>query len=351
MTDITRRQLLVGTAAGSAVLATAACAGTPPEQDRATPSRPRRLGEGDLVALVAPAKVTYDRDVVRVAVENLEALGLRVRVGEHVLSRYGYLAGPDRDRAADINAAFADDDIRGVIALRGGWGAARALPYVDFDAIARRPKVVLGYSDITSLLNALYARSNLVGFHGPNGVSPWTEFATHEMRRVVFDGEMPLMRNPRVRNDTLAVREYRTSPIVPGRARGRLVGGNLTLFAALVGTPYFPDTTGAIVFLEETGEYIYRCDRMLTQLALAGVFEKAAGVVLGGFTDCDVSPSGYGRFSLNDVFEQHLVPLGKPAFSGAMIGHVEYKRTVPIGVRAEIDADAGTIELLEPAVL
>ena len=132
---------------------------------------------------------------------------------------------------------------------------------------------------------------------------------------------------------------------------GRVISRYLTLFAALVGTPYFPDTTGAIVFLEETGEYIYRCDRMLTQLALAGVFEKAAGVVLGGFTDCDVSPSGYGRFSLNDVFEQHLVPLGKPAFSGAMIGHVEYQRTVPIGVRAEIDADAGTIELLEPAVL
>ena len=351
MTDITRRELLVGAAAGSAVLATAACAGTRPGPDRASSSRPARLREGDLVALVAPAKVTYDRDVVRVAVENLEALGLRVRVGEHVLSRYGYLAGPDRDRAADINAAFADDDIRGVIALRGGWGAARALPYLDFDAIAEHPKVVLGYSDITSLLNARYARSNLVGFHGPNGISPWTGFATHELRRVVFDGEMPLMRNPRVRNDTLAVREYRTYAIVPGRARGRLVGGNLTLLAALAGTPYFPDTTGAIVFLEETGEYIYRCDRMLTQLALAGVFEKAAGVVLGGFTDCGVSPSGYGRFSLNDVFEQHLVPLGKPAFSGAMIGHVDYKRTVPIGVRAEIDADAGTIELLEPAVL
>ena len=350
MTDITRRQLLVGAAAGGAALASAARAATQPVSGRTVPSRPARLRRGDRVALIAPAKVTHDRDTVRIAVENLEALGLRVRVGEHVLSRYGYLAGPDRDRAADINAAFADDEIRGLVALRGGWGAARALPYVDFEAIAEHPKVVLGYSDITSLLNALYARSNLVGFHGPNGISPWTEFATREMRRVVFDGEAPLMRNPRVRNDTLAVREYRTYAVVPGRARGRLVGGNLTLFAALVGTPYFPDVTGAIVFLEETGEYIYRCDRMLTQLALAGVFEKAAGVVLGGFTDCDVSPSGYGRFSLNDVFEQHLVPLGKPAFSGAMIGHVDYKRTVPIGAAAEIDADAGTIELLEPAV-
>ena len=317
----------------------------------APPSRPARLRRGDLVALVAPAKVTYDRDTLAVAVESLEALGLQVRVGEHVMDRYGYLAGTDPDRAADINAAFADDEIRGVVALRGGWGASRALPYLDYDMIAAHPKVMLGYSDITTLLNALLAKSNLVGFHGPNGLSPWSEFSTREMRRVVFDGEAPVMINPRERKDTLAVRKNRTYPIVPGRARGRLIGGNLTLFTCLLGTPYFPDPTGAILFLEETGEWIYRCDRMLTQLALAGVFEKAAGVVFGAFTDCDVSPSGYGRFSLNDIFEQHMIPARIPAFSGAMFGHIPDKRTIPLGVMAEIDADAGTIDLLEPAVV
>ena len=355
MTEITRRHLLAGAVAGGAALAAASAArgqtsgGTGSQP--AAPTRPARLNEGDLVALVAPASVTYDEDTVLVAVESLEALGLRVRVGEHVMERYGYLAGPDPDRAADINAAFADDEVRGVIALRGGWGASRALPFIDFDLIAVNPKVVLGYSDITSLLLALLARSNLVGFHGPNATSPWSEFTTREMRRIVFDGGTPLMRNPRLRNGTLAVRQFRTYPIVPGRARGRLIGGNLTLFAALAGTPYFPDTTGAIVFLEEVEEYIYRCDRMLTQLALAGVFEKAAGVVFGGFTDCDVSPNGYGRFSLNDVFQHHMVPLGKPAFSGAMFGHISQKRTLPVGTMAEIDAEAGTIELLEPAVI
>ena len=240
---------------------------------------------------------------------------------------------------------------RGVVALRGGWGASRALPYLDYDVIASHPKVMLGYSDITTLLNALLAKSNLVGFHGPNGLSPWSEFSTREMRRVVFDGEAPVMINPRERKDTLAVRKNRTYPIVPGRARGRLIGGNLTLFTCLLGTPYFPDPTGAILFLEETGEWIYRCDRMLTQLALAGVFEKAAGVVFGAFTDCDVSPSGYGRFSLNDIFEQHMIPARIPAFSGAMFGHIPDKRTIPLGVMAEIDADAGTIDLLEPAVV
>ena len=355
MTDMTRRTLLAGAVAGGAAVVSAMGARgqtvSGSASQAAPPTRPPRLRPGDLVALVAPASVTYDEDTLLIAVESLEALGLRVTVGTHVMDRYGYLAGTDRDRAADFTAAFADDDVRGVIALRGGWGASRALPYIDFDTIAANPKVLLGYSDITSLLNAALARANLVGFHGPNGLSPWSTFTTREMRRIIFDGEMPVMRNPQLRDGTLAVRANRTYPVVPGRAQGRLVGGNLTLLAALVGTPYFPDTTDAIVFVEEVSEYIYRCDRMLTQLALAGVFEKAAGVVLGSFTDCDVSPDGYGRFSLNDVFEQHLVPLGKPAFSGAMIGHIAQKRTIPLGVMAEIDAETGTIELLEPAVV
>lgn len=351
MTNISRRHFLAGAAAGSAALAAGRAAAGETRTDAAAPRRPARLRAGDLVALVAPATVTYDRDDLLVAVETLQALGLRVRTGEHVLSRYGYFAGADRDRADDLNAAFADPDIAGVIALRGGWGAARTLPYLDFDLIAANPKVLLGYSDITSLLNALLCKSNLVSFHGPNGSSPWSEFTTQGVKSIVFNGEMPLMRNPETLDDTLAVRQNRTYAIVSGRARGRLVGGNLTLFSGLLGTPYFPDTRGALVFLEEVGEYIYRCDRMLTQLALAGVFESAAGIVLGNFTGCGISPDRLGTFSLNDVFEQHLAALGKPAFSGAMIGHIAQKRTIPVGAMAEIDADAGTIALLEPAVL
>ncbi len=369
MRNLSRRDLLAGVVAGGAV-AGGALAGNAAPIDAGgdvadvppgtagveahpdfVPKRPARLREGDSVALVAPATVTYDRDDLLIAVESLEALGLKVRPGKHVLARYGYFAGTDEDRAADINDAFAAADVAGVIALRGGWGAARTLPHLDFDRIAANPKVFLGYSDITTLLNAFLARSGLVGFHGPNGSSRWTEFTTRGVSSIIFDGEAPLMRNPEVRDDSLAVRDYRVHPIVGGRARGRLVGGNLTLFSGLAGTPWFPDVTGALVFLEEVGEYIYRCDRMLTQLALASVFEKAAGIILGGFTGCGISPDRFGTFSLNDVFEQHLGGLGKPVFSGAMIGHVEWKRTIPIGVAAEMDADAGTIQLLEPAVV
>ena len=351
MTKFSRREWLASAAAGGAALAaTTGVRGQVNARGR-SPQRPARLREGDLVALVAPATVTYDRDDLLVAVESLEALGLRVRVGTHALARHGYFAGADEHRAADINAAFADDDVNAVVALKGGWGAARTLPHLNFDLLAAKPKVLLGYSDITTLLNALLAKSNLISFHGPNGSSPWTEFTTRGVRSILFNGEAPLMRNPGIREDTLAVRDYRIYPIVPGRARGRLVGGNLTLFAGLLGTPYFPDTSGALVFLEEIGEYIYRCDRMLTQLALAGVFEKAAGVILGGFTGCGISPERFGTFSLNDVFEHHLSGLGKPAFSGAMIGHIAHKRTIPIGTMAEMDAEAGTIQLLEPSVV
>ena len=357
MTVLSRRELLAGAVAGTAVaggaILASASSGTPGEPDHreSAPNRPARLRMGDLVSLVAPATVTYDRDDLRVAVESLEALGLRVRTGEHVLDRHGYFAGADRDRAADINAAFAADEVKGIVALKGGWGAARTLPHLDFDRIAANPKVFLGYSDITTLLNAFLARCNLVGFHGPNGSSPWSEFTAQGVRSILFDAEAPLMRNPEIRNDTLAVRDYRIHTITAGRARGRLIGGNLTLFSGLAGTPWFPDVSGALVFLEEVGEYIYRCDRMLTQLALAGVFEKAAGVILGGFTGCGISPDRFGTFSLNDVFEQHLGGLGKPVFSGAMIGHIEWKRTIPVGGMAEMDADAGTIQLLEAGVV
>lgn len=348
---VNRRTFLAGTAvAGVAAAAGRETAPGYGPDDRA-PKRPARLRPGDRVALVAPATVTYDRDDMMIGVENLQALGLKVRIGNHVLARYGYFAGRDAQRAEDINRAFGDNEIAGIVALRGGWGAARTLPHLDFATIAANPKVLLGYSDITTLLNALLARSNLVGFHGPNGSSQWSDFSTRGVRSVLFEGQTPLMRNPKLRDDTLAVRENRIQTIVPGRARGRLVGGNLTLFSGLAGTPYLPDVSGALVFLEEVGEYIYRCDRMLTQLALAGVFEKAAGVILGGFTGCGISPDRFGTFSLNDVFGQHLGALGKPVFSGAMIGHVAHKRTIPIGVTAEMDADSGTIELLEPAVI
>ena len=318
----------------------------------ATPRRllkPPRLKAGSTVGLVAPAGVVPDSFDVQLAQEAMAALGLKTKRGRHVMSRHGYFAGRDEDRAADLMGMFADPDVDGIVALRGGWGAARLLGDLDFDVIRRNPKVLVGFSDITTLLLAVYARTGLVTFHGPDGLSTWSRFTAEGFRRVLIGGAAVTMQNPTRDDDGLIQKENRIRTITPGRARGRLVGGNLTILTSLLGTPYLPSFEGHILFVEDIGEGIYRVDRMLTQLRLAGVLEQLAGFVFGQCTRCDPD-SDYGSFTLAEVIDDHISPLGIPAWQGAMIGHIRDKLTVPLGVEAEIDAGAGTITLLEPAV-
>lgn len=312
--------------------------------------KPKRLRIGDTVGLVAPANATFLEVELDVARETLEALSLRAKTGAHLLDRYGYLAGRDADRAADVNALFADPEVRAVLALRGGWGSARLLPHLDYDAIRRHPKVLMGYSDVTALLNAVHARTGLITFHGPVGISTWTPFSVEHMAAVLFEGDAPTLANPAELREGLVQVEDRVQTITPGRARGRLLGGNLTVLSAIVGTPYVPAMDGAILFLEDTGEAVYRMDRMLTHLKLAGLLGRIKGFVFGRCTDCTPG-EGYGALTLDEVLADHLKPLGVPAFRGAMIGHIDRQFTVPVGLEAEIDADAGTIRLLEPAVV
>ena len=311
--------------------------------------RPRRLAEGQTVAIVAPASVTYESLQLQLALEALKAMGLRATVGEHVMDRFGYLAGNDRDRAADINAAFVDPEVDAVFALRGGWGASRLLPFIDFDAIRDNPKIMLGYSDITSLLNAIYAKSGVVSFHGPNLMSRWNEFTYQSMREVLFDAKPARYINPVDLDGELVARRNRIQTIVPGRTDGPLIGGNLTLMSALLGTPYLPKFDNAILFLEDVGEAIYRVDRMLTQLKLSGHLQKVSGIVFGHFTGVKPNP-GLGNFALMDILKQHCEPLGVPCYFGAMIGHVDQQSTVPVGGKARMDASKGVLELTEAAV-
>ncbi|HSW28622.1 MAG TPA: LD-carboxypeptidase [Longimicrobiales bacterium] len=318
---------------------------------RPDPVRPPRLRPGDTVGLVNPAGATWnpmDVDIVR---ETFEAMGLKVRVGDHVLDRHGYLAGLDQDRADDVNRMFADRDVRGVVCIRGGWGCARLLPLLDYEAVRRDPKVLLGYSDITALHTALHARTGLVTFHGPVGISRWSRFNVEWLRRVVFGAEAVTFENDKEFNpeQTLALRENRTRVLTPGVARGRLLGGNLTVLSTIVGSGYLPDFTGCVLFLEDVEEAPYRIDRMLTQLSLAGILGRAAAVVFGNCTGCTPG-AGYGSLTLDDVLVEHLVPLGVPAWHGAQIGHIDEQFTLPVGAEVEVDAAAGTIRMLEPAV-
>lgn len=345
---ISRRQILQMLGAGLIVSHVQAVRGSGLTSSRAL--KPPRLGVGDTVGLINPAGATFHPDDVAVAREVLAALGLKMKAGEHLLDRHGYLAGSDKDRASDINFMFADSEVTAILTLRGGWGCNRLLDLLDYSLIAKNPKILMGYSDITSLLLALNAKTGLVTFHGPVGVSSWNKYSTDYVKRLLFNAETFSMENPKDTNDNLTRLKDRVLTINGGKAGGRLLGGNLSVLTAMVGSEFLPEFKGNILFLEEVGEEIYRVDRMLTQLKLAGILDDISGFVFGKCSDCGPG-KGYGSLTLEEVLDDHIKPLGVPAWYGSMIGHIENKFTIPLGVEAEIDADIGRISLLEPAVL
>ncbi len=343
-----RRGALTGTIAGIGAMLAAMHA--PAHAAPAPLVKPSRLRAGDTVGLIEPAGFTddaFDLDLVK---ETIVAMGLKPKAAPHLAGRYGYLAGTDADRAADVNAMFADSQVRAVFAVRGGWGCARILPRLDFAMIRRNPKLLVGFSDITALHLAFAARAGFTTIHGPNAASSWGAFSWDAFRAVAFDAGTPTFATPVGQEDRLAQRNGRIRTFRPGVARGRLLGGNLTVLTALMGTAYLPDFTGAILFIEDIGEQPYRIDRMLTQLSLAGVLGGLAGVAFGQCTDCGPSGASYGGFTLSEVLQQHLEPLGIPAFQGGQFGHVANQYSLPLGIQAEMDAEAGTIRLLEAAV-
>lgn len=302
--------------------------------------KPPRLQVGDTVGLISPASIVELKDVESAKLA-LTALGLKVKLGKHILDRYGYLAGKDSDRAIDVNTMFADKSVKAIIAMRGGWGCNRILPLLDYIRIGSNPKILMGYSDITSLLLAINARSKIVTFHGPVATSTWNEFAGNYVKRILFNAEAVIMKN-------LDTEEGKVQLIAPGKARGKLVGGNFSVLSAMVGSPYLPSFHKNILFLEEVGEDVYRVDRMLTQLKNAGILNQIAGFVFGQCTNCNVGDEP--SFTLMQVLQYHILPLGIPAWYGSMIGHIKDKFTLPVGTEVEIDANVGTIKMLESAV-
>jgi len=309
--------------------------------------KPERIRPGDKVGLVNPATAAFESEPIEIMIEALESLGLDVVLGNNYYNRHGYFAGTDADRANDINTLFRDSGIR-MIYARGGWGSARVLPLLDFDAIRSNPKVLLGYSDATALLTGVHAKTGLVTFHGPN---PLNTFSAAYFRRVVMNGEQVTMINPTdITEDTLVQTENRIQTINRGKATGQILGGNLTVLTAIMGSSYLPDWDNSILFLEDVNEAVYRVDRMLTELSLAGVLSKLKGFVFGRCTDCKPDNS-YGSLTLEQVLAEHIEPLGIPAFSGSMIGHIDQQFTIPLGIDVEIDANAGSIRMLEAGVI
>jgi muramoyltetrapeptide carboxypeptidase len=345
--ELTRRDIMAGLAALMAAAPTLAASASMAHAVQ----KPPRLRVGDTVGLIEPATASDDPFQITLVEEAIIAMGLKPKRAPHLLDRYGYLAGADKDRAADVNAMFADKDVCAIFAVRGGWGSARLLPFLDWGVIRANPKLLVGFSDITALHMAIAAKGGFVTIHGPNGSSAWGKASLDSFRSIAFDGAMPLLTNPESGEDRLVQRRWRTQTMTGGKAKGKLLGGNLTVLTALTGTPYMPNFNGAILFIEDVEEAEYRIDRMLTTLGQAGVLKNLAGAVFGQCTDCTGSSSGvYGGFTVNDVLRQHLGSLGVPAYHGAYFGHIADQFSIPVGCQAEIDADAGTIKLLEPAV-
>lgn len=311
--------------------------------------KPNALVKGDSIGLIAPSGGVDDLKEVDRAVAFLESKGFGVKVGESCRASYGYLAGSDEGRAADVNDFFADPQIRGILCITGGYGTSRILDALDYEMIARNPKVFIGYSDITGIHLALNRLCSLVTFHGPMGISEvlleGESYSTRSwLAALTSTSPIGALQNP----------EAAPPPrvLVPGTARGELIGGNLSLVAATMGTPYEIDTRGKVVFLEDVDERPYRVDRMLTQLRLAGKFAECSGIVLGDWNNCGPE-KGKPSLSLEEVFRDVLAGVGKPIVTGLRAGHCSPTLTLPFGVEAILHAetDKPRLEIVEAALV
>ena len=305
----------------------------------------KKLKFGDTIGLIAPSGAVRTEGAVARAVEETKRMGFKVKLGESAQQKYGYLSGTDEVRARDINNMFADDEVDAIICIRGGYGAMRILDKLDYEMIAKHPKIFAGFSDITALHIALLNRCDLATFHAPMAVGwadgPMDDFSRESMYKALMHAEpMGELVNPP---------EYEKKTVNPGIAEGTLVGGNLMLITSSLGTPWEIDTKGRILFIEEVSERTYCVDRMLTQLRLAGKFDDCAGVVFGDFADCNIEYPEFG-LTLEEIIRDVVAPCGKPIFTGLRCGHCSPKLTLPLGVKCRMDADACTLTGLDSAV-
>lgn len=301
--------------------------------------KPVPLNPGDKVALLAPSS-PVPADVLEKSIKSIEFLGLVPEVYESCRLHHGYLAGNDITRASDINRAFADSSIKGIFCLRGGYGAMRLLPRLDFNMIKRNPKVFVGYSDITALHTVFNNVCGFMTFHGP---MPSTDYTVHSsytldsLKENIF-GYMPhRVYNP----EGKAI-----SVLVKGKAKGIITGGNLSLLAGTLGSPYEIDTKNKIIFIEDVSEEPYRIDKNLTALALAGKFNEAAGIVFGIFADCENKDTSQESLTLEQIIEEVVLPCGKPVITGFHAGHIYPQPAIPMGAEAVLDTSKDYIEFI-----
>ena len=305
--------------------------------------KPQALKAGDTVAITSPAGAVWDDVQVETFTTILKSFGFKVIHGKTLSEKFGYFAGTDELRANEINELFANKTVKGIFCMKGGWGCARLLDKLDYELIEKNPKVLIGFSDITALLIAITSKTGLITFHGPVGNSGWNDFTKSVFTNVAMATKaFHFPENPATENASVMIN--------PGKATGELIGGNLTVLSSIIGSSYLPDWKNKILFLEEVKEEPYSIDRMLTQLKLCGALNSISGFVFGKCAKC-LAEEPLKSFTFHEVLLQHIQPLGIPAFYGAMIGHIENKLTVPIGIKASMDAEKGIISLDENSVV
>ncbi len=311
--------------------------------------KPAKLKIGDTIGLISPASPVFEPSEVRQGEAALQKLGFRVKVGKHVGSKWGYLAGSDPERAQDLMDMFLDDEVRAIVALRGGYGTLRLLPYLDYEKIRKHAKILLGYSDITSLHLAIHKLAGIVTYHGPVALSTFNDYSTKYVIKTLTETEAvgEIDDAPAAMPMTLPAQKRQSLVTAP------LIGGNLTLLTATLGTPYEIETEGKILFLEEVGEEPYSIDRMLTQLLQAGKLQQTKGIIVDRCAKCqpaEYKPAFYNTFSVEEIIQDRLGELGVPVLYGLSLGHVADKPVLPLGIMARVDFSRCKIAIVESAV-
>ncbi len=315
--------------------------------------KPKRLSKGDTIGLIAPGS-GVGRSSFEKAIATIKRLGFTPYYTENLRVNNGFLGGTDQQRIDDIHHMFENDIVDGILCIRGGYGSNRLLAMIDYDLIKNNPKLFMGYSDITALLYGIYSQTGLTCFHGPVGVSSFKGYAENTFVKEVVSAKKGLViKRPKswVEKDNKA---FNSLIINRGKAQGVLIGGNLSVLVALIGTPYDIDFSDKILFLEEIGEPPYKIDRMLTQLLLSGKLAQLKGIALGVFIDCDDNPEDedYDKsISLEEVLKERLADLNIPIMYGLPFGHISDNATIPFGVRAELNTEKESLTLLESVVV
>jgi muramoyltetrapeptide carboxypeptidase len=315
------------------------------------PFLPPKLQAGSRIGIVSPAGGVTNKEL-RNGLEAFKTLKLHVTKGKSIHRGYGYLAASDEERAREFMEFVQRPDIDAIWCSRGGYGIMRILELLDFEVIRNNPKPIIGYSDITALVNAVYKKSGLVAFHGAVASSSFDDYTMEHLRHSLFGKTLNTAITPSSKNTSGEFKNTAFTTLHGGTATGRLVGGNLSIVTALLGTPFQIPLAGNILFLEEIKEEPYRIDRMITQLLLTGELQQCAGIAIGRFTKCK-GQDPRTRPSLEDMLRERMDELKEyniPIIYGLPIGHIISKMMIPVGVLAELNADKGTLTYQEPTV-